>query len=336
MAETPRAMKAVAFAITVMCAIVTAAVVVLMTPSAAMAQIRTVDLTVQGRARQYLLHVPSSPNGALVLVFHGGGQLAAQIQQASGFDAIADREHVIVAYPQAFARSWAAGGGTTEADRQGVDDVAFARAVVTDIAGSYSVDRRRVFAIGMSNGAILTHRLACQAADTFAAIAPVAGALFGSIGSSCRPSAPVAIIGINGTADPSVHFNGGFAGDRAAGEPLESVRATQERWRSLNGCAPAVATTTLPVVERDGTSVSRRSYGGCRADVVWYEIEGGGHRWPPAAGDDPRGIGREAENGVATQNLQASEVIWAFFASHPRRTPPSSRSSSATVEHADR
>lgn len=261
--------------------------------------------------RQYLLVVPAAPNGALVLAFHGGGQAAAQLQQVTGLDALSDREHFILAYPEAFERSWADGRNETSAEKQGVDDVGFAKAVVADIARTHAIDRSRVFATGLSNGAILTHRLACEAADTFAAIAPVVGAMANNAAASCRPSGPVAVIGIQGLADPSVPFEG-------VNGLLQSSRATQEMWRSLNGCEPPVISTMLPVVTKDGTSVERRSYANCRGhgDVVWYEIQGGGHRWPPEDVSDPRS---QRENGVSSRNLEASEVIWAFFSTHARR-----------------
>jgi polyhydroxybutyrate depolymerase len=271
---------------------------------------RRLQLAFQGRMREYLIHLPSAPNGSLVLAFHGGGSSAAQLQRVTGLDTLADREHFIVAYPEAFERSWADGRNETSAEKQGVDDVGFAKAVIADIAMRHSIDGSRVFATGLSNGAILTHRLGCEAAETFAAIAPVIGAMAKNTSASCRPRRPLPIVAIQGRNDPSVHFEGN--------EHFLSSRATEETWRSLNGCVSAVASTPLPVLVKDGTSVERRSYAGCRerADVVWYEIEGGGHRWPPETVSDARS---QAENGVSSQNLNASEVIWAFFKDHGRR-----------------
>ncbi|HEX5110472.1 MAG TPA: PHB depolymerase family esterase [Vicinamibacterales bacterium] len=277
---------------------------------------RRVALTFQNRVREYLLHVPATPNGALVLAFHGGGSTAEQMERISALDALADREHFIVAYPEAFERSWADGRNETSAEKRGVDDVGFAKAVVADIGRTHPVDRSRVFATGLSNGAILTHRLACEAADVVAAIAPVIGAITRTVAASCRPSAPVAVVGIQGVADPAVSFEGGGP----AGEMLYGSRATQELWRSLNGCSPAPNTMALPVVSQDGTSVERRTYANCRArsDVVWYEIRGGGHRWPPHLEGQNEAFALR-ENGVSSQNLNASEVIWAFFSAHPRQ-----------------
>src|SRR6186997_1467020 len=94
----------------------------------------TVTLSFDGRTRQYLLHVPPSPDGALVLAFHGGGLSGAQQQATSSLDKIADRERFIVAYPEGFESGWADGRGVLPADKLGIDDVGFARAVVADIA----------------------------------------------------------------------------------------------------------------------------------------------------------------------------------------------------------
>jgi polyhydroxybutyrate depolymerase len=284
--------------------------------------IQIVTLTHQGRVRQYLLHVPAAPAGAVVLAFHGGGQRAEQMRQISRFDALADREHFIVAYPDAFERSWADGRNETSAEKQGIDDVAFAKAVVADIARMHAIDRGRVFATGLSNGGILAHRIACEAADTFAAVAPVISAIASTIAASCRPSAPVGILSIQGVADPAVHFEGGYVGDRPGTVKLLGSRATEQLWSSLNGCAPTVTSTPLPVLVQDGTSITRRTYTGCRAnaDVVWYEIEGGGHRWPPPhSGEGVSEAAAERENGASSRNISASEVIWDFFAAHGRR-----------------
>src|SRR4051812_9108317 len=150
-----------------------------------------VTLTYQGRTRQYLLYVPANPNGALILAFHGGGQTGAQMEATSGFDALADREHFIVAYPDAVDRVWYDG---RDFGRKDVDDVGFAKAVVDDIARTHTVDRTRVFAAGLSNGANLVTRIGCEAADAFAAIAVVSGTIATNILSSCRPARPVAAI----------------------------------------------------------------------------------------------------------------------------------------------
>ena len=288
-------------------------------PSAAKTE--SVTLTHLGHTRRYLLHVPDAPTGALVLAFHGGGESPENQQQISGFDALSDRSRFIVAYPEGIEKSWADGRGTTAADMQGIDDVGFARAVVMDIARTQAIERTRIYATGPSNGGIFVNRLACEASDTFVAVAPVIGTIATKLAPNCHPSAPVAVVGVQGISDPVVPFGGGEVGGPlkgAAGGAVESSRATQELWRSIDGCGPTPATTPMHAAVQDGTTVTRRVYPDCRADVVWYEIAGGGHRWPPHHAQGVAETLARRTLGVSSANIDASETIWSFFAAHPR------------------
>jgi len=290
-------------------------------------------MTFQGLARRYLLHVPTGGRTghdeplALVVAFHGGGETPENLEEVTGFDALSDRERFVVAYPEGIERSWADGRGTTAADKKGVDDVGFAKAVVADIVRAQSIDLARVFATGPSNGGIFSNTLGCLASDTFAAIGPVIGTIAAPIALKCRPTDPVAVAGVQGVDDPVVPFGGGEVGGTlagaAAGGVVESSRRTQDLWRSLNGCAPQPTSTTLPVNVHDGTSVTVRAYSHCAggADVVWNEIEGGGHRWPPHRSDRLI-VERLASRtlGASSQNINASETLWRFFAMHARQS----------------
>ena len=204
----------------------------------------SVTLIFQGTPRRYLLHVPDAASDTLVLAFHGGGETPENQQQISRFDALSDRSRFIVAYPEGIDKSWADGRGTTAADRQGVDDVGFAKAVVMDIARMHAIDRMRIYATGPSNGGIFVNRLACEASDVFVAVAPVIGTIATKLAPICHPSAPVAVVGVQGISDPVVPFGGGEVGGPlrgAAGGTVESSRATQEMWRSIDGCGPTPA-----------------------------------------------------------------------------------------------
>jgi polyhydroxybutyrate depolymerase len=201
--------------------------------------------------------------------------------------------------------------------------VGFAKAVVADVARTHAVDRSRVYATGPSNGGIFSNRLGCEAADTFAAIGPVIGAIASGLAPACRPSAPVSVVGVQGVSDPVVPFSGGEVGGPlkgAAGGRVESSRGTQDLWRRLDGCAEGPSSVALPVLVDDGTAVTRRVYSGCRSrtEVAWYEIQGGGHRWPPhlAPGIQEAFVRREV--GISSQNIDASATIWQFFSVHHR------------------
>jgi len=280
--------------------------------------------------RRYLLHVPVESTGAralpLVVAFHGGSQSPEDMERMTGFSAAADRDAFVAAYPEGIDKSWADGRGTTAADTQHVDDVGFTRAVVADVGRAHAIDGARVFATGASNGGTMSYRLGCDAADVFAAIAPVIAAMPSALAPTCRPSVPVAVVSIQGTADPLMPFGGGEEGEGSrrhvgAGGRIESARATSELWRSIDGCRASPMVTLLPARVSDGTTVTRRTYGGCHAaaEVTSYEIQGGGHRWPPQQARTAMEAVAGRAFGVSSQNIDATAVIWDFFNTHARR-----------------
>ncbi len=163
-------------------------------------------------------------------------------------------------------------------------------------------------------------------ADTLAAIAPVIGPMASNIASRCRPSAPIAIVSIQGMVDPLMPFRGGEEGEDSRnhlgeGGRIESARASEARWRSLDGCSANPVVTTLPARIDDGTSVTRRASAGCRAgtDVTWYDIQGGGHRWPPNQARGPAEALARRAFGISSQNIDATATLWAFFSAHPKQ-----------------
>jgi polyhydroxybutyrate depolymerase len=284
---------------------------------------QSITLSYDGLTRRYLLHVPNEASGALVLAFHGGSETPENQEDISGLDALSDRERFIVAYPEGIDKSWADGRGTTAADKKGIDDVGFAKAVVADVARTHVVDRSRVYATGASNGGIFSNRLGCEAAQTFAAIGPVIGTIASGLASTCRPPAPISVIGVQGVSDPVVPFGGGEVGGPlkgAAGGRVDSSRDTQDLWRRLAGCADIPSSVALPVRVSDGTAVTRRLFSGCLSgtDVAWYEIQGGGHRWPPHQRQGIQETIARHRVGISSQNIDASTVIWQFFAAHHR------------------
>lgn len=136
----------------------------------------TASIRVGGVTRTYRLFVPTGLTGPapLVVVLHGGYGSGAQAETAYHWDDRATAGGFVVAFPDGLHRSWNAGGGCCgQAGRDGVDDVAFLTALVAEVGRRASVDPRRVYATGMSNGGIMTYRLACET-DLFAAVAPVA------------------------------------------------------------------------------------------------------------------------------------------------------------------
>jgi polyhydroxybutyrate depolymerase len=214
--------------------------------------------------------------------------------------------------PQGVERHWNDGRQITRwrAQADGIDDVGFLAAVVEDVAGRYPVDRQRIFVTGISNGGLMSYRLACERADLVSAIAPVAASMAGSL--ECAPSRPVSVVILNGTADPLVPYEGGPIG--FGGDNLGRVIPTDEAWRrwaASNRCEGEPAEVRLPDQSAtDGTRLELLSHTRCAggSQVLLYRIEGGGHTWPGGPQYLPvRLVGR------VSHELDAGQVIWDFF-----------------------
>ncbi|MCH9685797.1 MAG: prolyl oligopeptidase family serine peptidase [Deltaproteobacteria bacterium] len=250
-----------------------------------------IAVDVDGVSRTYDLFVPTSYDpmalAPLVLNFHG--LLGSPSQQASfsQFNGIAEGHSMLVAYPAGIGNSFNAGVCCGQASSSGVDDVGFARALVADVASKMCVDPRRVYATGMSNGGHMAHRLACEAADMFAATASVAGVL--SLITPCTPSRPVSMLQFHGTADTIVGYNS-----------VPPVMPMMEAWAARNGCSGQPETTF------DQGDIQCQTWPSCNGEVEvsLCTIDGGGHCWP----------GNEScVFGHSSTELHASEAIATMF-----------------------
>jgi polyhydroxybutyrate depolymerase len=202
------------------------------------------------------------------------------------------------------------------AQKENVDDVKFIRAVLDDVATGNPVDRGRVFATGISNGGFMVHRVAAEAADIVAAIAPVVGGLAPAIGEKFNPRQPVSILIIQGDADPVVPIDGGdvVIGNGPSRGKVLPTKETLTKYLARNGNrADAVAPTVAPG-PRQGTSVQEFKYpdgpGGVK--TYYYIVKQGGHNW--------FGAGQGAQpNANPAQGFQATNATWDFFKTCPPR-----------------
>ena len=269
--------------------------------------------------RSYWLHLPkgydSQTPAPLVLAFHGGASNGRALRASSGLNDKADAAGFIVAYPNGTGPEekllyWNAGHCCGPALEHRSDDMAFVGAILDDLAAHFAIDPRRVFATGLSNGAMLSYRLAAECSERFAAIAPVAGPM--AAPTKSRRRQPVSIVHFHGTADLFTPFDGGVGKRSVTKTSHASIPHTIEAWVRANGCPPQPAIAELPPTIDDGMRIVEHSYGPGRdgAEVVLYVVEGGGHTWP----------GRPANTfvfGKSTQNLSANDVMWDFFCRHP-------------------
>jgi polyhydroxybutyrate depolymerase len=246
-------------------------------PAAQAVRGQKISIRVQGVERTFLLDAPASTTSLpLALVFHGDSQTAIETETGD-WSGVAAAEHLIIAFPQGVGDSWNAGDGPNPATRAGVDDVAFAKAVIQRVESSHKVDTTRVAAIGFSDGAFLTDLIGCRMAGEVHLIVPVEGQLLSSTSDSCHPAKPLSVLQVNATADPAVAYDGHF-GD--GGPPLLSARASIARWGVLDHCAGATSTYHNFDAQTDTTRTS------CAAGttVTLDTIAGGDHDWPPGAG----------------------------------------------------
>jgi polyhydroxybutyrate depolymerase len=258
-----------------------------------------------GRTRTYLVHAPEGYDGktplALVLVLHGALQGATNVEPVSGMSAKADKEKFLVVYPNGTSRSglaptWNAGACCGYAQTNKVDDVGFLRALIDQLEHDYTVDPKRIFATGISNGGMMSYRVACELADRIAAIAPVEGAQ----DVDCRPSGPVSVLAFHGTADLLVPYNGGTTAFQVGSKRKDTpVSSTVAFWVKQDGCSKTPG--------REETSLLRiDTYTGCTggAGVTLYTIEGGRHMWPGTR--------------LSGNDVPATDIMWSFFAAHPK------------------
>lgn len=264
-----------------------------------------------GLARTYSLHVPAGldhPSG-LVVNLHAAGATGQQQAALTNYDAVSDAYGFVAVYPDGIDLSWADGRGASEPDRRGIDDVGFLSALIGKLVADFGIDPGRVFVTGLSAGAFMANRLACDRADLVAAVAPVAGTL--GVNVPCNPARPVSVLQAHGTADPVVPYDGGPMTGRGGSSDILSATAMSDRWRQADGC-PAPVQDALPSAG-DGTDTRRSTSSPCAAGttVVLLTVDGGGHTWPSA----PDVL---TTVGSTTHTFNASFASWQFFDAHAR------------------
>jgi polyhydroxybutyrate depolymerase len=263
-----------------------------------------------GVTREYLVHVPRSYSSGrptpMLLAFHGGGGDADFQADDSKYRLISKSEEAgfIAVFPNGYSRiggilaTWNAGGCCGGAKKNNVDDVGFVGAVIHRMARQASIDPKRIFATGMSNGAMMSWRLACELPE-IRAIAPVAGT---DNTPACKPSRPVPIIEFHAADDDHVPFNGGV-GVGPSRADFVSVPATQAKWVQIDRAA-AQAKRVLSVAGAH-CDLHPAARGGVPVELCVTET--GGHSWP--------GGGTQQGRKQPSMAISANDLMWSFFSS---------------------
>jgi polyhydroxybutyrate depolymerase len=270
-----------------------------------------------GNARQYAVHVPTGYSAATAVpalfCIHGLAQNPVMFCLDTGvaWPTKADQEGFVVIMPNGYMNSWNAGTCCGGAVSAGLDDVALMRAIFAEVGTHVNIDLRRVYATGLSNGAYMSYRLACEASDLFVAVAPSAGAIgTAAIGggtgtttdlTTCAPTHKVSVLDIHGTSDPLIPYS------------------TQKPSLAIMQASDTCSMTTMPAtVEPSGGDTTCVTFAGCptcpNVEVTGCSIMSGGHCW---FGSSDCGTGGGAIGTAIVGNnsnfMKNTDTIWAFF-----------------------
>ena len=275
----------------------------------------TFQLAHENQTRHYMVHVPKryNPQQAtpLVLSLHGGGGNMRYQATEEYYHLISKSEQAgfIAVFPNGYSRlrsgklaTWNAGICCGKARDTQSDDVGFIKRVVAEMKTKANIDPKRVYANGMSNGGMMSYRLACELSDTFSAIAAVAGT---DGAQQCTPGRPVSILHIHALDDDRVLFHGGSGVKSQTHADFVSVPETIQKWVSLNACNP----TPQRVLEVKGAYCEL--YQGCQqySQVKLCVTDTGGHAWPG---------GSKVRGGAGTTAINANNLIWDFYQQNAR------------------
>ena len=266
----------------------------------------------QGKTREYLVHVPRSYSGTptpMLMALHGGGGDADLQADDERYKLISKSEQAgfIAVFPNGYSRfssgilaTWNAGACCGGAQRDDVDDVGFLREVIRRVERQARIDRNRAFITGMSNGALMSWRMACEASDLIRGIAPVEGT---DNTASCKPARPVAAIEFHSLDDDHIPINGGKGVSALTDTNFTSVGATQAKWVQLDHAeASARRVLTVPGAHCDLHSAKP---GGVPLELCLTDA--GGHSWP--------GGGTQQGRKQPSMAISANDLMWTFFSS---------------------
>jgi polyhydroxybutyrate depolymerase len=277
--------------------------------SAAAAATRTVGVPTKDGTRQAIVVHPPSATGkpALVVMLHGGFGNGAQAERDYGWDAEASREGFVVAYPDGIRASWNVGRCCGPAMTRGIDDVGFLHALVTQLEKADGVDPNRVYAVGMSNGAMMTYTWACDDPGELAGIGPVAGSLL----TDCPKPHPLTVVAIHGTDDQNVPINGGVGPKGTTGVDNPSLAQTLAPFLAADGCPRNPQVSRAPPL-----TTSVWSCAGGRS-VTTRIVDGAGHQWPGSRA--PSAVGRTVLGlDPPSTAFDATDFLWQHLRSATR------------------
>ncbi|MCK5360357.1 MAG: prolyl oligopeptidase family serine peptidase [Gammaproteobacteria bacterium] len=290
--------------------------------------LKSSTIDVNGLSRKFYIFQPpymeSKKAFPLVIVFHGGGGRASKMARFSGFTTLAEKHGFIAVFPQGEKGHWYDERMLTAMSKPDgrIDDVEFVLHILESLEKNFSIDKDKIFAVGISNGGIFTQQLAVKASTRFRAIATLTAQLPANL--NFNPASPVAVLMINGTDDPLMPYSGGDVvvtlsprkrrnGQIKTRGRVLSTDKTIKLWlRNNDLLSVQPLETVIDKDPEDGLSIRKTIWQGAgnSSRVELYKVLGGGHTWPGRKSFLPEKI-----LGKVSQDIDASEIIWEFFSS---------------------
>lgn len=254
---------------------------------------RIVTIQTADGQRSARVHRPPgvTASAALIVVLHPAAVSALDMETNFGWDTIADRDGVVVAYPDglldSFQDTWNGGSCCPPATQLGTDDVGFVDQLATILRTTDGVGSQ-LYAVGFSNGAVLAYDWACAKPGRLTGIGVVAGALM----AACPEPTPTTVVALHGTADTNIPLQGGPGPD---GSTFPSVDGSLAPFIAASSCP------SEPAVTAAGNA--RVAVWTCPAGhrVLRAVVDGLDHAWP--------GAGKSA--GTAATPADATGFLWA-------------------------
>ena len=258
----------------------------------------------QNQSRKAIVYLPrnfnENENLPLVINMHGFLTTSQFQFDYTQFHKLADSVRCIVVYPEGVGLRW--NSGTFFFVPSTVDDVGFIGDWLDRAAVLYNANLKKAYSMGYSAGGFMSYKLACDATNRIAAIAPDVASMVNDNLSSCVPARPINIAAFNGLSDPITPYNG-FPGN------FPGIDSIKHFWQLKNGCDIVPIIDTMPDLANDGTRVVRYTYINCGQQVqqVYYKVIDGGHVWPGAANIFFNILGK------TTQDISMNKEAWNFF-----------------------
>ena len=266
------------------------------------------SIPVAGYTRSYLLNLPptynDSSNVSLVIALHGLGGSASQMELDYKLTAKSNSAGFVIVYPEGVRsdgllgiRTWNAGTCCDFAMEHNIDDVQFIRQLIQKLTGTYKINSKKIYVTGMSNGAMMTYRLACELSQQLAAIAPVSGTLLTT--QTCQPARAVPVLHIHSALDNKEPYTGGYGLANYYFPPVDSALQV---WAGIDGCSPA------PQVVTNAPLYTQTQWINCSGSttIQRYVTKDGGHSWPG-------GLPARPAADTPSAAFDATDLIWDFF-----------------------